>query len=131
MNAAQAVVEGLINSVINGNLEGVLSRVSEELVVDEPMSLTYGGVHRGKAAFLDDVIGGITEKTDMRVIDYRMLAQDNEIVVHMNLEFTAHSNGAVLEMPYVEIYTVNDGLVSRIDVYPKDAMRLREFWDAS
>jgi len=34
-------------------------------------------------------------------------------------------------MPFVELHTVKDGLVSRIDVYPKDTKQLVDFLDAN
>ena len=129
MSEAEHVVSGLIEAVIDGDLDGVLSRVADDLVVNEPEGLTYGGIHRGKRAFQDDVIGAIYEKAAMRVASYRMLPAGDTVAVHMELVFTANKTGKQLEMPYVELYTVTDGLVSSIDVYPKDTRKLRGFWD--
>ncbi|TGD73309.1 nuclear transport factor 2 family protein [Mangrovimicrobium sediminis] len=129
MSDGKAVVQGLINSVLAGDLEGMFSHLAEDLVVDEPLSLAIGGVHRGKQEFLKGVIEGITAKADMRIHDYRVISESDQVVVNMTLEFIGHSNGATLEMPYVELYTVSDGLISRIDVYPKDTKALCAFWD--
>jgi hypothetical protein len=37
---------------------------------------------------------------------------------------------AVLHLPYVEVYGIQDDLIRWIDVYPQDAARLTEFMNA-
>jgi ketosteroid isomerase-like protein len=45
----------------------------------------------------------------------------------MTVSFTSRRSGAEIVMPYVEVYTVADGLITRVHVYPQDAQALAAF----
>lgn len=131
MSDPESVVRGLIDAVTAGDIDGMLSRLAPDVEINEPESLPYGGVHHGIDAFLKDVIEVMLAKAEMDSTNHKFATTGDTVVVSMLASATSRSTGKVLEMPFVELHTVKDGLVSRIDVYPKDTKQLVDFLDAN
>jgi uncharacterized protein len=131
MNQSEAVVRGMIDAVSAGNIDGMLSRMAPSVEVVEPDSLAYGGAHRGVDAFVKDVIGVMFAKAEFGASNHKYLSAGDTVAVSMLATITSRKTGKVLQMPYMELYTVRDGLVTRIEVYPQDTKTLVEFWDAN
>ena len=131
MNRPEAVVRGLIDAVSAGDVQGMLSRLAPDVEVIEPPSLPYGGVHQGIEAFVSGVIEVMLAKAEMGATNHRFISAGDTVAVSMLASARSRRTGKVLQMPFVELYTVTDGLISRIDVYPQDTRRLAEFLDAN
>lgn len=131
MNEAEAVVLGLIDAMSAGDIDGMLSRMAPDVVVMEPESLPYGGEHHGIEAFCKNVLEVMVAKVEMGAANHKLLSSGDTVAVSMLSSATSRRTGEVLYMPFMELYTVKDGLITRIDVYPKDTKKMVEFLDAN
>lgn len=132
MSESVQLVRRMFDAMMAGDLAGVMACVDDDIVVVEPESLAYGGVHNGAAAFRDDVLAAILGKMRLEVSATELIGSGDKVAASMQLQFTSHRSGASLTMPFVELYTATAaGKVARIDVYPKDTQRLVAFWSAN
>jgi ketosteroid isomerase-like protein len=122
------VVRGLYEALRTGDVTGVLARLAPEVVVDEPNELPYGGVHRGREAFAQSVLGAMTGHADMAVTDAQVFEGPAGVVGTLTGTLTAHRTGEVFPLTMVEIHQVGDGLVRMIDVYTKNPAELAAFF---
>jgi ketosteroid isomerase-like protein len=123
-------LETLLAAMRRGDLATAATLIHPDIIVSEPDSLPYGGVHRGKQAFFEDVLGGILRRATLQLGETTVRDAGDVIVAHMVLTFTAHDTGRSVTLPLVEIYTVDDGLITSIDVYPKDTVHYRTVFEA-
>lgn len=131
MNQAEAIVRAMIDAVSAGDIDGMLSHLAPDVEVVEPESLAYGGVYRGIDSFLKDVIGVMFEKAAMGATEHILMSSGDTVAVSMQSTMTSHRTGKVLHMPYMELYTVRDGKITRIEAYPQDTKKIVEFWDTN
>lgn len=131
MSEAETVVRSLIDAMSAGDIEGMLSRMAPDIEVREPESLPYGGVHHGIEAFCKNVIEVMLAKVEMGATNHALFSSGDTVAVSMLSSATSRRTGEVLYMPFMELYTVKDGLITCIDVYPKDTKQLVEFLDAN
>lgn len=122
------IVKDMMKAVLDGDIEGVLRRIDKAIVVIEPASLPFGGKHDGIDAFKNDVLGAILRKAELERSHCEYLSSGDKVAVCMDVTFTAHSTGKILTMPYVELYTVTNNKISKLDVYPQDTKVLEKFW---
>jgi len=124
-------LETLIAAMRHGDGEAAAALIHPDVTVTEPASLPYGGVHRGKQAFLDDVLGGILRRASISLGETTVRDAGDVVVAHMVVTFTAHETGRSVTLPIVELYEVDgDGLITSIDVYPKDTVHYRTVFEA-
>jgi uncharacterized protein len=121
-------LELLIAAMRGGDLDAAAALIHPDVVVAEPASLPCGGVHRGRKAFVEDVLGGILQRASFALAEATVRDAGDVVVVQMKLKLTAHATSRTATMPIVELYTVRDGLVTEIDVYPKDTVLYREVY---
>jgi ketosteroid isomerase-like protein len=121
-------LEALIAAMRGGDLDGAAALIHRDVVVSEPASLPYGGVHRGRNAFVEDVLGGIMKRASLEIAEATVRDAGDVVVVQMVLKLTAHATGRTATVPIIELYTVRDGLVTNIDVYPKDTVAYLEVY---
>ncbi len=82
--------------------------------------LPFSGEYRGPQGFFD-LMGKMNDVLDLSPgpIALNAVGQDT-VVTRFRLRFTARSSGKYVEMDLVEIYTLRDGLIIKLDVYYKD-----------
>ncbi|MFG3097935.1 nuclear transport factor 2 family protein [Streptomyces sp. NPDC048202] len=122
------VVRALYDALSRGDVPGVLARVAPDVIVDEPNRLPYGGVHRGREAFAESVLGGITAHADFSIDAADIFEGPAGVVGRLTGSLKARSTGEEYPLTVVEVHRVEDGLVHEIDVYIKNPERLAEFF---
>jgi ketosteroid isomerase-like protein len=92
----------------------------EDFVVSAAGGLPFSGEYHGPQGFFD-LIWKMNKVLDLTPgpITLNPLGQD-AVVASFRLTFTARSSGKHVEMDLVEIYTISDGLIVKLDVYYKD-----------
>jgi ketosteroid isomerase-like protein len=92
----------------------------EDFVVCSAGGLPFSGEYRGPQGFFD-LMGKLNEVLELTPgpITLNPLGQD-AVAASFRLTFTARSSGEHVEMGLVEIYTIRDGLIIKLDVYYKD-----------
>ena len=92
----------------------------EDFVMSSAGGLPFSGEYRGPHGFFA-LMGKINEVLDLTPgpITVNPLGQ-HAVAASFRLTFTARSSGKSVEMDLVEIYTLRDGLIIKLDVYYKD-----------
>ncbi|MET7678056.1 nuclear transport factor 2 family protein [Streptomyces seoulensis] len=122
------VVRALYAALGEGDIKGVLARMAPDVIIDEPNRLPYGGVHRGREAFAEAVLGGITAHADFTITGADVFEGPAGIVGRLTGTLKARSSGEEYALTLVEIHRVEDGLVQEIDVYTKNPEGVAEFF---
>lgn len=122
------VVRGLYEALGKGDVPGVLARLAPDVIVDEPSRLPYGGVHRGREAFVRSVLGTMTGRAVVAISAAEVFEGPAGVVGTLTGTLTAHTTGEEFPLTMVEIHQVQDGTVRRIDVYTKNPDELAAFY---
>ncbi|WP_086691610.1 nuclear transport factor 2 family protein [Streptomyces recifensis] len=122
------VVRALYAALSEGDVKGILARLAPDVIVDEPNRLPYGGVHRGREAFAEAVLGGMTAHADMTITGVDVFEGPAGIVGRLTGTLRARSSGEEYQLTLVELLRVEDGLVQEIDVYTKNPEGVAEFF---
>jgi hypothetical protein len=69
----------------------------------------------------------LTATASVSLPTFEVLDSGPVTVGRIQLLLKAHATGTELELPVIELYTVTDGLITNIDVYPKDTKRMADF----
>jgi uncharacterized protein len=122
-----AVVEQFEHAFVRGDMDEVLSLLTDDIVVHEAPSLPYPGDHRGHDGFvkLADAFLAVWEiKTplDLDIID----AGEDRVIVLVKFDVEARATGRPLTLRLAEIYTVRDGKIADLDVYYRDTAAILE-----
>lgn len=124
-----AVVGRLVDAVSVMDAEALAAVLHPRVEVIEPEGLPYGGVYRGVEAFFTDLLPRIAGPFQLDVQDVTIFDGGTAGASRMTAVYTSRRTGAVIRMPYVEVYDVADGLVTKIDVYPQDVAALTRWMD--
>jgi ketosteroid isomerase-like protein len=121
------VVERFEHAFVRGDMDEVITLLSTDIVVHEAPSLPYAGDHRGIEGFLRlaeafNGVWAIKSPLDLTFLD----AGEDKVVVLVKYEAEARATGAVLTLPHVEVYTVQDGKITDLDVYYRDTAAILE-----
>ncbi|MFD8671541.1 nuclear transport factor 2 family protein [Streptomyces seoulensis] len=122
------VVRALYAALGEGDIKGVLARMAPDVIIDEPNRLPYGGVHRGREAFAEAVLGGMTAHADITITGTDVFEGPAGIVGRLTGTLKARSSGEEYALTLVEVHRVEDGLVQEIDVYTKNPEGVAEFF---
>jgi hypothetical protein len=92
----------------------------ERFIVSTAGGLPFSAEYGGPQGFFD-LLGKMNEVLDLTPgpVTLNSLGQD-AVAARFRLTFTARSSGKHVEMDLVEIYTIRDGLIIKLDVYYKD-----------
>lgn len=92
----------------------------EGFILSAAGGLPFSGEYRGTHGFFD-LLGKMNEVLDLTPgpVTLNSLGQD-AVAARFRLRFTARSSDKHVEMDLVEIYTIRDGLIIKLDVYYKD-----------
>jgi len=129
MKSSAEVVYAVFDALAREDMSGLLSLFDENIVIVEPESLPCGGTFHGPEAFRKGVLMVMGGKFRIRVLRCRVIGDGDTVAVSADLEFTSRTSGRTLIMPYVELHTIADGKVTRVEVFPQDTHRLVEFWN--
>lgn len=115
------VVERFEHAFERGDMDEVMSLLSDDIVVHEAPSLPYPGDHHGLDGFLKlaDAFNRVWEiKTplDLTLLD----AGDTRVVVLVRFDVDARATATPLTLRLAEIYTVTDGKIADLDIYYRD-----------
>ncbi|MFJ8728722.1 nuclear transport factor 2 family protein [Streptomyces bauhiniae] len=122
------VVRALYAALSEGDVKGVLARLAPDVIIDEPNRLPYGGVHRGREAFAEAILGGMTAHADLTITGTDIFEGPTGIVGRLTGTLKARSSGEEYLLTLVEVHRVEDGLVQEIDVYTKNPEGAAEFF---
>jgi ketosteroid isomerase-like protein len=128
-SSAGDVARALYRALGQGDVAGTLDRLAEDVILDEPPELPWGGVHRGHDAFVGLVLAGMTAGVDMAIAEVVVIAgEDGEVVGRLSGTFTARATGESIPVTMVELLDIVGDKVTKVDVYTKDPAALAAFY---
>jgi ketosteroid isomerase-like protein len=94
--------------------------LGEDFVLSSAGGLPFSGEYHGPQGFFD-LMEKMNAVLDLRpgTITVNPLGKD-AVAARFRLTFTARSSGEHAEMDLIEIYTLRNGLIMKLDVYYKD-----------
>lgn len=108
-----------------GDVPGALSLMHDDVRLLEPAGLPTGGEYVGKDGFLS--FAEKTRSVYRPTVHARKLSDAGDVtLVEFDVTFTSCVSDTHVDTRVVELYTVVDGLITRIDVYPKDTRAMYE-----
>ncbi|HEY4410407.1 MAG TPA: nuclear transport factor 2 family protein, partial [Acidimicrobiia bacterium] len=117
---SRRLMQALYDAVSAGDLDGVLNRLADDVVIREPAFLPYGGEYRGKELF-GELVGKIAKTYDMTQIRADYLVADGERVIGL-LRMPDLATGE--DVLVAEESVIRDGKVVQMTVFVHDAQSL-------
>jgi ketosteroid isomerase-like protein len=112
------------------DLDAAVALLADDFVVDEPASLPFGGVRTGPDGFRA-VIGDLTKGYRLRLSNQKVRDAGDVVVVTLDIDLTSRATGRSVSMPLVDLYAVEDGRITRLDVFYKDTHEVLAINDAT
>jgi ketosteroid isomerase-like protein len=131
MSAANvALIQRFQDSFVAGEMDDVLSLLTDDIVVHEAPSLPYPGDHRGKDGFLN-LANAFLEVWDFRsALDLDIMpAGDDRALALVGFDVMAKPTGQPLRLRTAEIYTIRDGKIADLIVHYWDTAAIVEATD--
>jgi ketosteroid isomerase-like protein len=120
----------LIDKIVAADFEGAQAELHPDLVVDEPPGIPQGGQWHGQDAS-ERVKRLITATWSQKMGPIRHWDCGDIVFANREVEWTARSTGRSVTSSIVETFEFTDGKISRISVYIKDVIGLRDTLDPS
>jgi uncharacterized protein len=108
----------------NGRWNALRDVLAPSFEITEPDSLPYGGTHHGVDAYMA-LMQRIGEIFDLKFAsDGLHRLSDTQVLLRMQVTFTARASGRSTRLPVLELLTVNDARVTRSHVFISDTAAL-------
>jgi len=127
MASTAEIVQAALAAVRGGDLEAAAAVVAEDVVWHIPGSSTISGDTVGAAAWSEKLQRLLSAGLQPQLI--AMLAGDDHVAaIQRN---TAEVPGATLDVQVVNLFTIADGKVARLDTFFGDQPHAEAFWNAA
>jgi ketosteroid isomerase-like protein len=114
------VVRGLYEANARGDAEAFMAGLADEIEWHEAEGMPYGGVHRGREAIGQNVLGPLlTDIPDFALAAEEFIASGDTVAVVVRYTGTGKETGKELDLRVVHVWDVRDG----------QAIRFRQFAD--
>lgn len=120
-----AVIRQYIEEASSGNIPGIVELTHPDCVISEPASLPYGGEYTGKEAFQElfqDVLA-TWEVFDFEAKTVVTEGNTSLIIFDVHVE---NASGESMETQVAEVYQIEDGLISNLNVFYTDTAQVVE-----
>ena len=126
---AQNVVQEMLTAFGKGDMEALKRTLSDDTiwVYHGTEGIPYNGTYRGKEGAVKFIMNIMT---NVDVLDFhvtKILADQNTVIVLGSEKQKIKSNGEVLEQKWVQIYTLENDLITRLDEFANTAFSLQLF----
>ena len=123
------VVQEMLTVFGKGDMEALQKTLSEDTtwVYHGVNGIPYNGTYQGKEGavkFIMNIMANV-DVLDFQVT--KIVADQNTVIVLGSEKQKIKSNGEVLEQNWVQVYTVESDLITRLDEYANTAFSLQLF----
>lgn len=123
------VVQEMLTAFGKGDMEALKKTLSDDTtwVYHGVNGIPYNGTYQGKdgaVKFIMNIIANV-DVLDFQVT--KIVAEQNTVIVLGSEKQKIKSNGEVLEQNWVQVYTVESDLITRLDEYANTAFSLQLF----
>ncbi|WP_327241882.1 FAD-dependent oxidoreductase [Streptomyces sp. NBC_01320] len=102
-----------------------LELVDDDFVAQEPASLPYGGTYRGPAGLLD-MLRAVNAVVRLDVKDVRLNEVGEFVMARVEVDIVARESGEAFPTRVVELYTVANGLIKKLDIFYHDTAAIHQ-----
>ncbi len=118
-NTPLEVVGKMFEAFGKGDMDGLKLTVSDNSVwvYEGPKEIPYTGIYNGKEGavkFITNIVSNV-DILDFKV--NKMVADGNTVIVLGFEKQKIKKNGKILEQKWVQVYTVENGLITRMEEY--------------
>lgn len=120
-----ALLQGFEDSFVAGDIEDVLARLHDDIVVHEAANLPYPGDHAGKDGFL--ALANAFDRTWEITAPIRLdiaPVGDDRVLVLVELDVVGRPTGMPLTLRITELYTIAGGLITDVRVSYWDTLEV-------
>ena len=114
------VVTRFVRGLVDGDITTCLALVDDDLVFSEAPSLSFGGDRRGPQGVLD-LLKSVTRDYQIKLGEPIISAAGDRVLVQVSGTIGSRATGREMALDALDLYEVRDGLITRVDVYYKDA----------
>lgn len=114
-----AVMEQLLDGFRAGDLDAPARAMLADVVIVQPASTPFGGVHEGLAS-VHTMLARMAEHWSRRWNWVRRTPAGHVVVNHEEVVWTANATGKAVTLETVSLYRFRQGRIARIDVYTQD-----------
>lgn len=129
---ALAVVTTFTASLAAGDLDACRALVAADLVFSEAPNLPFGGDRTGPRG-LADLLAAVSRDYRVRLAEPVVAALDDgpsgRVLVQVSGTIASRATGRSMPLDALDLYEVADGLITRVDVYYKDAAAVAALLD--
>ena len=123
------VVQEMLNAFGKGDMEALKKTLSDDTtwVYHGTDGIPYNGTYQGKEGAVKFIMNIMT---NVDVLDFqvtKIVADQNTVIVLGSEKQKIKSNGEVLEQKWVQVYTVENDLITRLDEFANTAFSLQLF----
>lgn len=119
------LIQSFEDKFVAGDIDYVLSILTDDVTVHECANVPYPGDHRGKDAFMK-LAQAFGEMWDIQApLDLEILpAGDDKVLVQVGIDAIARPTGTPIRIRIAEVYTIRDGKIADIVVYYWDNVEM-------
>jgi len=120
---ALGVVQRMFRAFGNGDIEGMKKTVSSNTVwsYSGPKSIPYTGTYKGPEGVGQFVINIVSNVEILDFKTFEFISEGNNVVVTGYEKQKIKKNGQILEQKWVQVYKVENGLITSMDEYADTA----------
>lgn len=122
------VIRRCYDAIRNGDLPGLLDCLNPEIIMNRPTALAWSGERRGRDYCVNSVLSQVMSLVTIDVAESHIYECDTNIVGSWSGQLIARNSSEKMDVKVVEIFSVEDDLVTHIDVYYKDPVAVAEFY---
>lgn len=117
------IIRELTDAWAAGNHKAAMAAVHPDVVIRQPLSLPWGGEHRGHEgmAKMFEIIGA---ELDQEMAPMVIEAWGDRVITYQDVRWIHRASEATVDVPRLEVVTVNDDMAAEFDVYYKDTYAL-------
>jgi ketosteroid isomerase-like protein len=119
------IVTKFLSHLRHGDIASCCELFADDAVIHEADSLPFGGARSGPDGFRS-LVADINLTHDVVLGKPKVDAVGKTAIVRFDIALTLRKTGQCVEMPVVDVYTVEGGRISQLDVYYKDTKAIAE-----
>lgn len=113
------VLRRYVDAIGAGDLKTIMTCLHPDFVLNEPATLPYGGDHVGHDGFAG-LAYAVAAHYRTELLDSSVHDAGEFAVARMRFRFTSKRTGASMELPLLELYWFDGGLMVRGEIFYKD-----------
>lgn len=120
-----AVVTAFFEAVAADRQRECAAMIHEDMRLEEPAGLPYGGIYEGKEG-VADLSRQVKRLFEVIIHGFEAHPAGARVAAVVDATFTCRATGRSIRTSVVELWEVRDHLLIRADIYPKDTRAIYE-----